>query len=513
MKFGCFYNKNPSPGRCIKDTRSDVVEKECEISNNACKLKALPPLRSPKTVTKETHKNREKLSGPVSAYVTEYENKSFNFFGDAHFSMSGKCSPCQDINLQNLKINVPEESEDCWDISVLLSKTFTEASEKGVWVDFYIELPFLPVKEYRPSSKDIFSNIDTAGYLYKLYYIFYNCLNKLGCKYDTTRFHYVDVRLEFHKVDLPKITSELEKLLTLTGETRPEFSTGMNNYEMYISTKRVLNSLKKLRKMAVTNDKTKNPYIEETDKLMRDLYFSGGQTMQGKVEAKNIRLFELYLTSDNFAEDVQNLMKDSLINIQNTEEVLKLIKVLVPPTMLVNRRGKNMHRVRAQLEALENEGQGKIAELIKNFIMDKYRKNSNINKIIDLWRGIMITYEGFINAKYRSLNDVNTLIEKFQKEMRSLEELLMFSVSSIALLMDAYTLARMFRKYSGKNHIESVKSIVYAGEAHISTYVNFFEEILKTKFIKYEPNKMVFETKNYDKLRRCFDVNLKDFSL
>ena len=36
--FGCFYNPRPSPGRCIKDTRSKIVEGKCKIVNNACKL-------------------------------------------------------------------------------------------------------------------------------------------------------------------------------------------------------------------------------------------------------------------------------------------------------------------------------------------------------------------------------------------------------------------------------------------------------------------------------------------
>jgi len=243
---------------------------------------------------------------------------------------------------------------------------------------------------------------------------------------------------------------------------------------------------------------------------MRDLYFSGGQTMQGKLDPKNVRLFQLYLKSDNFYDDAVELMRDSFAGLDNKEIVI-LLKYLAPPTMLVNRRGKNMHRVRAQLEALENDGQEKMAEMIRNFIMEEYRKKSNVSKIIDLWSAIMITYEGFI--KNKSISDVNMLISKFAQEMKRINDLARFSVHGVTLLMDAYTLARMFRKYSGKKHVDSVKTIVYAGDTHVSTYVKFFNEILNTNFIAYNPNKLNIETENHEKIKRCLNVNLKDFSL
>lgn len=77
--------------------------------------------------------------------------------------------------------------------------------------------------------------------------------------------------------------------------------------------------------------------------------------------------------------------------------------------------------------------------------------------------------------------------------------------------MDAYTLTRMFRKYPDKQHIDSFKSIVYAGNAHIETYIKFFETVLGASFIKYEPNLEVIKNKNFTDLTRCIDVNLSYF--
>jgi hypothetical protein len=502
MDFGCFYNKRPAPGRCIKDPRSTVVEKECEKTENSCRLKDLPKMR---TVVKS--EDKKKLSGPVSAFVTQFENKKYEFFGDAHYSMENTCSPCQDINLKDLQLVQPAGSEDCWDISVLLSKMFTEASEKNVWIDFYIEIPFLSKNSFRPSEKEIYSQVESFGYIYKLYYIFYNCFNKLKCKYNTTRFHYVDVRLEYKKLNLPALTQELENLITMQNT----FTTQFNNYEMYITMSRVNDAIDELGRIVVMNERKRNSFIETTDKLMRDLYFSGGQTLQGKVEPKNIRLFNLYLTSDNFADDATKLMQESFASLKDPNAVLRMSNILIPPRLIVNRRGKNMHKVRAQFEALENEGQGEIAKLIVDFLLKEYRKNTKVNEVIDLWRGIMISYEGFINSKYSSMEDVYMLIERFKKEMRKFEDLISFTISSASLLMDAYTLVRMFRKFGDKPHVDSEKSIVYAGGGHINTYVKFFEEVLKTSFIKYEPNPNLMKNFKTGKIQRCFEVNINDF--
>src|SRR5579883_583766 len=197
---GCFYNPRPSPGRCIKDTSYGKVDKECELVDNTCKLKSLNAVKNenispmaipigisyqPKSV--EKNNGKDKLSGPVSAFVckysqaqnnplfamaSNYHDKSYNFFGDAHFSIANTCKPCQNFNKGKIDQSVKEKK----------------------WIDFYIELPYLPTEGYRPSKKAIESSV--KDYIDKLYNIFYNCLNKLDCDYSTTRFHYLDIRLQ-----------------------------------------------------------------------------------------------------------------------------------------------------------------------------------------------------------------------------------------------------------------------------------------------------------------------------
>jgi hypothetical protein len=399
-------------------------------------------------------------------------------------------------------MSVPPNTENCYDISVLLAEVFTKASEEKKWIDFYIEIPFLSnTYTFKPSSSDVADGIDRFGYIYKLYYIFYNCLTKTGCKYDTTRFHYVDVRLQYQKSDLKGLTEDMKQIIEMTGQKLPPtYSTSFIVYESYVSTIRVREALQEFAKMVMRKERKRNSYIEETDKLMRELYFSGGQTMSGKVEPKNFRLFKLYLTSDNFAEDVQNLIENKSVD---------TYKYLVPATLMVNRKGRNMHRIRAQLFALEEEGQGELANKIVKYLINKYEKSVNNSAIIDLWRSLMIAYDGYLNAKYRSLDDVHFLLDKLSQEFNKLMEITSFTITGVSLLMDAYTLARIFRTYPGKNHIDSSKTIIYAGDAHISTYVDFFEKELGSKFNKYDPNKD--KLKDYQALSRCIEVDLDDF--
>ena len=522
MDFGCGFNPRPSPGRCFKDPNSKTVDKECEVQDGSCKLKrsanttktTLPPVKTTlpvKTPAIPRDKNpgnlNGKISGPISAHATNLKNKSYNFYGDSHFSMSGTCKPCKDIQIPSLKPNIPPNSENCDDISVLLSNVFTQASAEKKWIDFYIEIPFLPKNKFRPTDKDVQEGVDDLGYLYKLYYIFYNCLNKTDCKYDTTRFHYVDVRLEYRQNDLEGLTEEMKQIIDMSGQKAPpSYTTYFNVYESYLSMERVEKCMNELTRMVMRQNRDRNSYIENTDKLMKDLYFSGGQTMSGKIEPKNYRLFKLYLTSDNFLQDATDLM--DLSSLTNAQELLSARDHLVPPTMLVNRKGKTMHRIRSQLLSLEEEGQAELAETIVNFMLKQYLEKVNNSTIIDLWRSLMITYDGYINAKYRTMKDVYMLMDKLNKEFQKLMQIISVTINGWSLLMDAYTLSRMFRSYPGKNHVDSVKSIVYAGDAHISTYVNFFETVFNSSFHKYDPNKNLNVLKS---LTRCLDVDMSHF--
>ena len=531
QKFGCAFNPRPAPGRCIKDPSYKKIDIQCQSIDNTCKLvsssvpppSTLPPAPSfiapsVSPIVKEkvsTKTKNDRISGPVSAYITDYNGKKYEFFGDVHLSFSGGCSkPCKDVDIndpnldRSLSTLVASDEDNCWDIAVFLSNLFNQAAAENKWIDFYIEIPFIKLVSLR---KDIKQNIEESGYLSKLYYIFYNCFTKIKCNYSTTRFHYTDVRKHYRNVDLGELTESFRKELEQEG--RNIFTDQFYAvYESYIIYERIRKSINFLKNM-ISDKKRGSVYIEETDKLVKDLFFTSGQSMVGKPESKNAKIFKLCLLSDNFDHDVKELMKESL---QITREPIKVLEVLVPSSLIVNRRGKNMHRVRAQLEALENEGNHEMANKIISYILDRYMHRANNSSIIDFWRSLMITYEGYLSGKLRNIDNISMIFEKLNIE--NLKKAGDQTTQATALLLDTYLIARMFRSFPNKSHVESSKNIVYAGDFHIQTYVDFFEKMLGSTFIKYEPNKEMFG-KYYNKdptfilgpIKRCLNVNVEEF--
>ena len=93
-----------------------------------------------------------------------------------------------------------------------------------------------------------------------------------------------------------------------------------------------------------------------------------------------------------------------------------------------------MHRIRAQIEALEHEGMGEFAKKLTDFLIQKYNNRVDNSSVIDLWRSVMTTYEGYINARYRSLNDVYALIGKIKKETEKIDFAKIFSADKRLML-------------------------------------------------------------------------------
>ena len=182
--FGCFYNSRSKI--CFKDPRSTTVENECQIVNNACRVKPTEPVPAPSYPTESpalvpSRSALEKelietniiwnqnpngyISGPVTAYSTEYNGKRYLFFGDAHFSMENSCEmPCRDAMTQEFP------DTNCWDITALLGSIFASSMDTGKYVDLYLEIPFV-TKESEPFSREmVLQTVGKVGYMYKLYY-------------------------------------------------------------------------------------------------------------------------------------------------------------------------------------------------------------------------------------------------------------------------------------------------------------------------------------------------------
>lgn len=401
-----------------------------------------------------------RISGPVSAHYTYFDGVKFNFYGDAHASTKNSCENCS-------------VEKNCYSIIDILKQNFSYADETNKYIDFYLEMPF----KSKSIGKETISRFKEVGYIGEIERFFGNCLVKTDCPYKNTRFHYIDVRQAFWK------ESMLWGYLALVYLKLVSFD--FNLAFFYVD-----EAPKILKEMMTQNQKIKNQKIEEYDYLIKNYY----------EYYKNLELFNIILTSDNYIEDVKKLFSD----IKSTSSLNKLFnETLFNKEIIVEREGKIMHRSRAQLEGLEKDEKKNLSNKILNFM--KKELNSKVNlKILDYWNSFMILYNGYISSKIKS----EKILDFFTNI--NYEEIQTASSQSGSLIMDAYTLARMFRTFDSKKHDKSFKTIIYAGEMHINVYVKFFKNELNSPVTSYT-NYYDASKFNPDDYNRCLNVDISQF--
>jgi hypothetical protein len=261
--------------------------------------------------------------------------------------------------------------------------------------------------------------------------------------------------------------------------------------------------------------KKPDPYVTAINNVIEALY-TPKRTGRGTTEPKNLTLFNIYLTSDDYIKDVTALFPEVFQDITDAAVKTELTNILLYNNInVVERNGKVITRIRAQLLALENEGQQEFARQIRDFIIAKYRAADHLS-IYKIWSRVWKQYQEIFHStvKYKQFGDLNVQLENLIKAILELKDTEAVAIPSNSLLMDAYTLGRMFRKFSSNEfHQDSSRAIVYAGDAHIRTYVDFFEQVLNVPFIKYAPNGDlgVLTAAKVENIIRCIPVNLNDF--
>ena len=438
------------------------------------------------------------ISGPVGIDVLKYNNIKIILLYDRHFSLEGVCNTtCSDEALPDK--DLPDDVLPCYTASGIIDKVIKNADTKGQYVDVYLESQWAEVKKQsellearreqkrllglRPPSTGtkISPSKDSLG-LTKIRYS--NCLyEKALCPYRNARFHYVDIRS--------------------------------------IPTKRISNGiLDEIRY-----------FYEEMVLSHHDLYKKGGDTLKTHLEYFSFEFiiktfmntdrfmdsnlwtyYDFVINSDNFTEDINSWL-DSLLNMDNQyiEKTIKLLAYRYPEYSLdfikssvetkiqstfalikssflvplyVTERNivisdvvykVNVHKIRNQLLQLELQGDSERAESLRLFV---YRKLNllgwgGITNLFDLYNKIRMIY---ISTR-RIDNQPNITIENGGIESLG---------SYDALMMDLYTLARMFRTYPqefrnpNKDHVRHVSPsyiIEYAGAYHIRNVIEYLTSV------------------------------------
>ena len=443
------------------------------------------PRKVPINKTEKSHKNYIYLSGAISAYMSEGQDVKYMFFGDSHYSVENMCKGNCSYDFENEREFEERNSDmniNCWEVALLFNDIINKAKREGKFVDVYIEIPYLG-KGVVPNKEYIFQQVSKGGYLMKLFGVFYECITKSPkCKYNNVRFHFTDIRQEFIEEDGKYDDSLLVYETFVTLDLYEKMMFNFNTLYEIINNKNDEKSEK---------IKSIQKYIILMDKLLSRLY-----DINDPLASK---LFRLYLESDNFEIDMYKELMDDLKLIEMYDKVLmkQIVKSMIPQHLIVKRRNKVMHKIRAQFESLGNENI-KASNKIKKYIEKEYLKESNFEEVRKAWKEIMLIFIGLISNKKGKItkDEITSGLKRLDKRLTTIIEK---GVTGTSLLMDAYTLARMMRTFPDSK--ESSYKIIFAGQEHVKRYVNYFEKHMNETFDKYEPQY------KEDELNRCFKIN------
>ena len=427
------------------------------------------------------------ISGAVDIRVINYMNRVFVLFSDIHKSNQGLCPDCQydnndriedeTSNLLDVNLKVASNFFDsadrelklpagiCYKVNDAIREIIIQADKYSQYVDVFIESPF-----------DSYSNFDNQYPLRWSIESFNDCLyNNPSCIYDNARFHYIDMRFGINFAGtVVDLTSNIRARIRANNKRNiiDTIRNGADNLSMY------LNHLS-------------NNYI--TQRFINEDSFE---------HTRLRRYYDICLESNNYIYDMTNFLQiifaqqdfyiytlsNALINRfsgqKYTEKHIKsstkkiftgiIQKVydwaLYQP-MIVIRDGVVIHRLRAQLLGLENQGDSLIAESIRQYI-NKLLNPISLKEIVDVNNMQYSTISKFLQGHNVDLSS--------RMLSESIDTVPLMKIS--ALLMDLYTLARMFRTFpieyrkEGKSlstHIPSSYVIEHAGRAHIDVVTDY----------------------------------------
>lgn len=375
--------------------------------------------------------NVTSISGPVSLYIYYNNNKKYYFFGDIHFGNKNTCEEqgilCDHYD-EALK-NVIITGTNCTDMGALLHHWFTFNNDYGIITDFYAETPFTKEKE-RVQVQEIIEDYiieekpytvfpyENESWLTLIADIMSPCFlrEKKGCPYfPNVRSHYSDLR--YYEIDNEWLDVNIYNTSDL--------------FDYLVS----------------LNDNYSDVVLGDYERIATFLFEHANQ------------IINIFMDTDNYDENVNILWKlvgglqDEYIKELYTNKINNLDYLLVTRE---NDRGEkqHMHRIAYNLYKLHVKNPV-MADAIEEYIRGKVRHDAD-----------MYLKDWIENQKYLFGNDIvnqNKFISFYN------ESLIIIG----SYIMDIYTLARMFEQDDSK------QIIVYAGDAHVLTYAEFFEDYLK----------------------------------
>lgn len=461
----------------------------------------------------------KRISGPVSLYYYKFDNRNFYFFGDHHFSTDFNCewlipeSQCSTV-LEDLKLYY--SSDECWDIVAFLKIIFeralirarkTDEDNENNYIDFFLETSF---KESTSTSEkdwlahqlqildrinsdedisdipkdlvqilldredDIYNIYHDLGYIPRIYLVFNSCFqpDKTQCPYNPyVRFHYADSR---HQIVDGKIISDFSSRLFTIINSLSQSILDKPPSENVIST---IITLSMLINIMMSGD------------IIQDIYRAYFLSSNFPITIEDIFIKQFGLIGLKFIE----LLNELEINFDVNLVPINIGSIDDPYVVRVHRIKEQLDKLRE--DNIEYNGRN-IADLITDFSLARY-VGKDIIETKTLWSKYFNNYVKPLRSKQKPLLDNKTIKEIF--------DVIDLSFMDLGIpLMDAYLLARMFRRFSQSEipHIVSKNVITYTGSAHTDVYNRFFQFMLGREPILIKPERDVNSSERPKSRRR-----------
>lgn len=358
-----------------------------------------------------------------------------------------------------------------YNITEYLSNIFKNNSLKGNFNDFYLEIMY----EHKKLSRSEF-NSDRKGFIPKLAKNFESCFLKENISTANTRCHYIDTR----EIDIENCLFE----------------------DIFVREKMVRSTFQDL----IIYQGEKINYVSIFRKFLYFLYYGGYMK----------DFFDICIGSKDVINDLKksvNLLLNDIGIAIDIDSMKNFLNYLGNENIFVKRDGHIFHRAGLQLYELGKENSNSnLADNIKKYLTERYIKKYTSNDI-------SLYHLKEINP---NKNDINEILEIWTYT---------YVKNTNPHIFDAMLLGRMFRQFGEKNHIDSTLKVVYAGNNHANTYIDFFENVLGVNMYNYKaieldvninkysknPNETLPESmieilnKSSDKESRCVLADAKNF--
>jgi hypothetical protein len=346
-----------------------------------------------------------KISGPVSVFIFNYNQTLFYFFGDTHFSEANLCQPC---HLSN-----------CIDINTLLHLWFTYNNNHQIKTDFYIESSFTKDDYFNPKKVE-----PNQSHLPQLQYQLAPCLstNKSQCPYlPNVHIHYANIR-----------SIRQDGLLQFANIYHMDALIYLVQNKSFTSLRSFLNY--------------QNQIIQWVDYTLQNSQI----------------IFDGILQPDGYQNMVNHIL--DFINFSFDEDLKNLIlnQLAVQDKLTVIRNGQKMHRIASELQKLFNVNPD-MANLINHYSYS--RLSGALLKKYDLYDDQIKTVFNEFNEKLKERETPRQVIKKgYMALLTYLKLHRQIYIDMSSNLMDVYTLTRMMYHqndqvivYAGYNHVQQYK--------------------------------------------------------